>query len=166
LRLLAQHYSLDLANPAHHLLLALALAEEFVPGLQYEVVEPSKRCGRKQKWTPWRNTQLLADVDTLRAIRGCGDSEACQILATTKRYRNLYSEGSGSGEDGAKALNARLVEARKHPGCQPIGGNRPETEQERRERLAFLIRGWATNRDDAETALQKLAADSTPEGDK
>jgi hypothetical protein len=114
LRLLAKHYGVDLlsAGTAYTVLLRLAL--DAVPGFQVDF-EPASQ-GRRAIWTDSRYAELLADVEAEKQRRGCGDSEACRILVTSKRYRQRYGQGGGSTAKLARALNSRLVEARRSKG--------------------------------------------------
>jgi hypothetical protein len=111
LELLREHYKIP--KEAGLLALTLKLAEEFVPGFRIEL---SRSSGRKRRWDPLLYTQLVADAESIKRERVCGDREACKILvqrAKTNPARYPYGMGKQrSTRNAVDTLRSRLVEAR------------------------------------------------------
>ena len=120
LPLLAQEYDSDVPNDAWVriaerneawvLSLVLVLAQQLVPGFMLDVGE---RRGARV-WDEVAQAGLIADVEAIRARRGCGDSEACSLLLKLPQYKERYGKNpkKQSLQKRAKILNSRLVDAR------------------------------------------------------
>lgn len=72
-------------------LLTLALAQQFVPGFKIKNLALEKGKGRKKAWDAIKYCQLLADVQTLMNEKPRSESEACHVLASSKRFNRRWS---------------------------------------------------------------------------
>jgi hypothetical protein len=62
---------------ANWVILALKLAQHFVPGFRIKDLTTERSRGRKKEWNWEKYCQLLADVESLKKERTRTDSEAC-----------------------------------------------------------------------------------------
>jgi hypothetical protein len=108
LDLLCKHYSIDCDDPNRDLLLALALAGDFVPGFQVEAVKPKK--GRPTFWTSGRTAALVIQMSYEMRTRNHGARDAAKQLAKRKPWKQLL-EQSGAVDDPGEVLRARYQKA-------------------------------------------------------
>jgi len=106
LALLFAHYGVTDVNDWAKL--ALALAIDHVPGLR--IREQRKKSGPRKFWSDERYCELLAAVERLKLEKGCGDSEACKILATSSKFAK--AAWNGRTKQTKRSLETRLSEAR------------------------------------------------------
>ena len=85
---LFEYYKIDLNKDGAAMLLALALAQDHVPGFKYKDINKRGR-GRPGKWKGFKSIELYADVKQL-ANQGHSDLNACRILAENPKYRERY----------------------------------------------------------------------------
>jgi len=85
---LFEHYELDIGEEGAPMSLALALAQDHVPGFQIKDKKKRGR-GRPGKWTGFKRLELYADVKCLSS-RGHSDLNACKILAENVKYAARY----------------------------------------------------------------------------
>ena len=85
MRLLFQHYGIEVSAPNSWIQLCLALAEAHVPGFSARTTRP----GPHDKWTPRWRQRLYGDVSNLTG-RGESPETACQELVGERDYRNRF----------------------------------------------------------------------------
>jgi hypothetical protein len=111
LDLLSEHYGLDQGD---YFALALALAREFVPGLQ----DKKRGRGAPKKWGEIEMALLYADVQRTieeRQLSSTDVREACQHLAQSPAWSAFVgrSEGKNRDADPAEALRSAYYAAVK-----------------------------------------------------
>lgn len=96
--LLAEFKIKQIGHPAiTYLLLALALAIEYVPGFATIDKKQKKTKGAPVVWDVLKYLDLFHDVTGIMIKRDCSRSEACNILKTTAPYKSSwgnYSKGT------------------------------------------------------------------------
>ena len=117
LRLLAESYGVE-ENDFRAL--ALALAREFVRGLQFEdpfnvsggpVGQNKVKSGRPRTWTPFRFERLLSEVEALKAKCSVNDRDTLARLAQKKDWAEPEDHRGGSTR-WLETLESRLQEAK------------------------------------------------------
>jgi hypothetical protein len=102
--LLHKHYSIDSNDPSCDWMLALALAQDFVPAFQVEPDKPRK--GRPRLWTDGRVAALLIQMDFEMRKRKHGAKDAAEQLAKREPWKQLL-EKSESTTNPAEVLRTR-----------------------------------------------------------
>lgn len=87
--------------------LALSLAQKFVPGFRIKDVSLGKNRGRRKEWNWEKYCNLMADVEFVQRERLRSDSEACLVLVTTVKFKDRW------GSFKHKTLCNKLVKARQ-----------------------------------------------------
>lgn len=72
------------------ILLTLALAQQFVPGFKVKDLTLEKGKGRRKTWDAIKYCQLLADVQSLIDEKPRSESDACHVLASSKRFKKRW----------------------------------------------------------------------------
>jgi len=154
IRLLAERYNIGLQSECAILSVLISLAAETVPGfdIDFGVTRP----GRRATWTDSRHAELLADVEAEKRRRKCGDSEACRVLVTSKRYRERYGQGEGSSEKATRSLNSRLVEARNSRGLAVRLVQQSRDARERELHVSALIVNFALDLEAVAAAQRRI----------
>lgn len=97
LLLLCDHYEIERNHPRQWFLLALALAEQHVRGLQER-----RKPGAKQKWTRVKKWELKEAVDRKIADKGrtpgTSVTWACGVLAKQDAWRTLLGKNTKPAE--------------------------------------------------------------------
>lgn len=108
IRDLEAHYGIEKEeDPTVRLLkLVLAMSKDLVPGFRTKNLAFEKDQGRTKSWNVIKYCELLADVEGLKRSKPRSDSEACNILTSTARYRDRW------GNLNKRTLENRLIEAR------------------------------------------------------
>lgn len=88
-------------------LLALMLAQKFVPGFRIKNTALGKNRGRKKEWDTVKLSELIADVGLLQRERPRTDSEACQALTKLAKFKRRW------GEYAPRTLRNKLIIARQ-----------------------------------------------------
>jgi hypothetical protein len=88
-------------------LLALILAQKFVPGFRIKDTALGKNRGRKKEWDAVKLSQLIADVGLLQRERPRTDSEACQALTKLPKLKKRW------GKYTPRTLRNKLIIARQ-----------------------------------------------------
>jgi hypothetical protein len=87
-------------------MLALRLAQEFVPGFRVVDKTYQRGRGRTRIWDSQKFAELMADVEDARVGSSKSDSECCRILATSPKYRRRW------GKFTHRTLCNKLIQAR------------------------------------------------------
>ncbi len=87
-------------------ILAFALAREFVPGFRIKNVSTERERGRKKDWDAIKYCQLFADVQIVLKDKPRSESEACNVLVKSPRFKKRW------GSLSAATLKNRLVFAK------------------------------------------------------
>jgi hypothetical protein len=88
-------------------LLALNLAQKFVPGFRIKNTALGKNRGRKKEWDSVKLSELIADVGLLQRERRRTDSEACQALTKVEKFKKRW------GKYTSRTLRNKLIIARQ-----------------------------------------------------
>jgi hypothetical protein len=88
-------------------LLALNLAQKFVPGFRIKDAAFGKNRGRKKEWDTVKLSELIADVGLLQRERPRTDSEACQALTKLAKFKKRW------GKYTSRTLRNKLIIARQ-----------------------------------------------------
>ena len=137
--LLLEHYGIpegpDLVST--YFLLCLSMAEDFVPG--FRTVYPDEvQVGPVKKRTWSKLTELLADVETVKREKNCGDKEAIRELTKSERFKKRW------GTFNRRTLSNWLSDARnpeKNAFYKVVLGppESPHDEETRTLNLGFII---------------------------
>jgi hypothetical protein len=127
-------YGIDPNSPRSWLQLALRLAENHVPGMQI-THRSTGTSGRPKVWKFGLGTELLRDVEVLRALKGLNISQALQELSQdkTKVWRRYdpptlaarHREARREEERWQKNIAKQMVSPVNLPGMPEVGFRKP-----------------------------------------